>query len=211
MQKHKKKTLGAICLLAVAAMTAVAHAIPSPNASAVSSSMSATDTITVTVYDKYATVNVDVPQQNEIITDPEIDIHYDYSSARAIHFVLSFDGITIDEWTDEGLDYMVPGESTHHTDLPYFGDYVLEWQALGAAPGLSSEGSVEFKRYATKVVFVGFTKDNEPVFDIYYINEVESVGIQIYTNAGVPLFNPELKFPSSTDLRYRQIDPEGAF
>ena len=204
-----KKIIGTACLGLVALMTLCAHAVPNQTASAVSGATSATDTITVTVYDKYASVTINNPKPDDIITDPYVDIDYDYSSTRAIHFVLTRDGEVVDEWTDDGLDYMVPGHKQHRSNLDDFGDYVLTWQAMGAAPSLESEGSLEFKKYAVKVVFVDFTKDNDPIFDIYYINEVESIDVQIYTDTGIPMFDPALKLPSSTDLRYRQIDPKG--
>ena len=200
--KLKKKICGTVCLGLVALMTLCAHAVPDQKASATSGVTSVTDTITVTVYDKYASVIINNPLQDDIITDPYVDIDYDYSSTRAIHFELTHDGVVVDEWTDDGLDYMVPGHKQHRSNLDDFGDYVLTWEAAGAAPGLESEGSMSFKRYATKVVFVGFTDNNEPIFDITYLNDVKQLDIQIYDDAGNPLFQPVINYPSSTDTRY---------
>lgn len=207
MKKLNKHILGIICLALVALMTLVASSIPSPNASALDID-TVVQEITINVYDKYAYVHPTNLNEGDVIIDPVFDIDFEYASATNIEFTLYKDGVEVGTYTYTPESYEEIGNFTYPVNLAKeYGDYVLTWHASGAAAPLDTEDSIYFTHAASRITYVGTDENGNPIYDIDFANDVESVVIQIYDENGNPIFNPALVYPSDTD-RFNRIGDE---
>lgn len=215
MKRLKKRILGLLGLIAVIIMTAVAYSMPTNAAEDLTTIV---QEITVSVYDKYPTIEITSFNDGDIYLEDILNVEYNYSNASRVEFELKrTDGTIIDSWTDD-LGHFEPGTVptgtvNHDLDLAShgYGEYILSLKAVGGSEYLTFEDSMLIKFYAIQVIYIGDTANGEPVFDIYYRKEADKVAFDIYTEAGVPLFDPILTYPSATDKRYYLIDPTGAF
>lgn len=202
MQKTKKQILGAFGLGLVAAMTAVAFALPTPDASAVSSG---DVVLKVVVNSAVPTVVVQTPSDGEEFTTSQIPISSAYSKAATVHYTLTYidaNGVR----TDYTLpDYIAATSGTadgvHSWTLDLnnyggqYGQYILS----------STVGAVsDYVSFTYKSVNIdpGVTIDpatGNPIIRVSYSDDVCSLKIQAYnkvTNAA--LFNPEYVYTIPT-------------
>ena len=81
MKRQRKNLFGILGLFAVAAITAYASCLPTPEANA--QTTNGTTTITVKVINKaYPAANIATPKDQEIITDPKFDLEYTFTDAE---------------------------------------------------------------------------------------------------------------------------------
>lgn len=79
MKRQRKNLFGILGLFAVAAVTAYASCLPTPEANA---TVNGTTTITVNVINKtYPTANITNPKDGDKVTDPNVDVAFTFTDA----------------------------------------------------------------------------------------------------------------------------------
>ena len=119
MNKNKKRILGLLGLVLVAAMTIFAIFLPSSEASA-TDNYSSTDTINVRVVGDSINVDIKEPKNGSVFVAPKQILSFDYENARIIHAnILNKDTGQIHNLVDEDVGY-IPG--TKQVDLDLLGN-----------------------------------------------------------------------------------------
>lgn len=221
MNKLKKQILGMVGLAIVAAVTMVAYTIPASGVGATE----VTETIIVHVASQYATITPTNIKDGDIIYDDSFAVSYDHESAMYACFSLSYNGTIIGNWTEVYSDF-VPAEcgkypeGEGYTDptsgsasLPAFdlgsnyGEYVLSWRAYSNLPALSQDDSLSFYHQAAAVRYVGTTDENEPIFDVFFNDIVDSINIDILNEEeDKSIFDKIIVYPKDSGSRYELIE-----
>ena len=215
MKKTQKQVLGFLSLGVVAAMTAVAIALPSPGASAVSS---VTDTIVVRVLAGTPDVNIGGITSGAAFADSKQTISVAYENVTNVTAVLKYTDLDGNEKTieiaNEDLDINVPGYLTFDidfSDAEYgYGDYTLTVTGMGD-DGNRDEDIITFS-------YIPFTADlnededsNKTSVDLDYTpddgtgtgeNSVAKFVIEVYDGEGnlVSPLSPITVLPPETNV-----------
>ena len=132
MNKNKKRILGLLGLVLVAAMTIVAIFLPSSEASA-TDNYSSTDTINVRVVGDSIDVSIKEPKNGSVFVTPEQTLSFDYENAKTIHAnILNKDNGQTHSLVDEDVAY-IPGSKQIDLNLldeGYgYGEYLITVRA----------------------------------------------------------------------------------
>ncbi len=133
MRKTKKKVLGLLGLILVAAITCFAASLPGPKATAVSSF---TDTIVVRVVGNTPDVNITSPENEAIFVDPNAEVHFDYENVRTATAELTYTDLDGNEYSESIAEWQLnydAGDSTITINLNNYGygDYLVKITGIG--------------------------------------------------------------------------------
>ena len=166
MKKTHKKILGFAGLAVVAATTAVAVALPGPEASAATSS-SMTDNISVRVVGHSPEITILAPPSGSTSSNPEQEVKFDYQGVSNVVVKIEYtdlDGVkttaTIDSITMSEDDYGTYDNVFNMLNLGFgYGDFVLTVEGDGAV-GADSD-SVSFGYYPVDSGIEQDTKEDD--------------------------------------------------
>ena len=182
MHKRKKRLLGLIGLVVVAAITWFASTLPTPMASANSS---ATTEITVTVYSVVPNVVIE-PLGTKVMA--AVDVESIYSNVTEVEYRLLYDdGVAHDELIEMFYPPIPPGENTASgtrtltVNLPSYGDYTVKAIARNTHDGGFSEDLVDVRFVPLNPQSAGNDENGNPEVQLDYDPTVVcSVRLQAY-------------------------------
>ncbi len=229
MRKTKKQLLGLAGLAAVGIMTAVAYAMPSPNAAAANeygyecNDNDSDPTNDCAKYDSGSQVQVTVtegnpaistlhPQDGSTFIDPLVEIATNYSEVTKIDYYLTYvdqNGSTQRVDLNSYSPTETSGIHKFEVDITQYGygEYTLHSTAHGYN-GAVREDTVKFNYRAIRANFTGETADNgDPVLKIESNNDVDKLLVSIYDKSGKPLFVDENGKEVPIKLDRDDIDP----
>ena len=199
MQISKKHLLGIGGLAAVAAMTAYASTIPTPDAGAVSAATGQVK-VSVNIYGEDPEVRITTIKDGDTFVDGNITIGAIYVVAESLDYKLCKNYGTPDEYcADLGANgtyhpETVPesGERAFDFDLDSdpklgFGDYVLT-VTNHSYGGAIVEDAVSFKYVPLKMTTVGTAENGDPIVEVEYGPKIGSFDLQAKDKDGKPLF-----------------------
>lgn len=202
MQMSKKHLLGIGGLAAVAAITAYASTIPTPDAGATSTSGQVK--VSVNVYGEDPEVRITTIKDGDVFVDGNINIGAIYVIAVSLDYKLCKNYGTPDEYcANLGADgtyhpATVPesGERAFDFDLDSdpnlgFGDYalVVTNNSLG---GAKVEDAVSFKYVPLKITTIGTAENGDPIVEVEYGSKIGSFDLQAKDKDGKSLFDEPL-------------------
>ena len=233
MKKTKKQLLGLAGLAAVGVMTAVAYAMPTPDAAAAEQTTyecndSDSDPnndcakgdggaqVQVRVSEGNPAITITSPQDGSNLSDSDVKVAGTYSEVTKIDFYLTYkknNGVTSDDVTHRvDLDSFTPTETSSGTyafnvDIAQYGqgDYTLHVLAQGYN-GATREDTTTFSyRAMTVEVDPETTPNGDPSVDITIDDQVDKVMVQVY-NKNEPLFKDENGDPKFIEVSRDDID-----
>lgn len=231
MQKTKKQLLGLAGLAAVGIMTAVACAMPSPDAAAISGDIThgyeCDDSVPgnecakgndgtqvqVVVSEGNPTVNTASPQDGSTLVDPMVKVSTNYSEVTQIDYYMNFKN---DAGVIRRIDLAsftpteTSGVHTFNVDISSYGygEYTLYSTAHGYN-GATREDAVTFNYRAASVSVNPETGSNgDPSIDVAVDEDVDKVLIQIYDKNGNPIFVDKDGNETPIEVDRKDIDPE---
>lgn len=234
MRKTKKQLLGLAGLVAVGIMTAVAYAMPTPDAAAAeqttyecndndadpSNDCAKGDSgaqVQVVISEGTPSVSNTSPQDGSMLSDPIVKIAGTYSQVTQIDFYLTYtknngtgsDGIV----RRVNLSPYIPatteaGTYAFDADLtPYGqGDYTLHVSAKGYNGSDTSDTTSFSYRAMTVEVDPETTPNGDPSVDLTIDQTIDKVYVQVYDKDN-PLFKDENGQPLSIEVSRDDIDP----
>lgn len=202
MQISKKHLLGLGGLAVVAATTAYAATIPTPNAGAASAGGNAE--VVVDVYSSNPQVEITSIKDGDVFTTENLYIENTYSDASKIEYVLY-------KKTDHGLVYADLGENAEYIpptftesgrrgfnfnlnsseDLGY-GEYVVEVTVYSGSSKV--QDMVSFKYVPVKLTVIGEDENGDLVVDVDYDENVNTFDVQLTDENGNPILDPALTY-----------------
>lgn len=234
MRKTKKQLLGLAGLAVVGVMTAVAYALPTPDAAAAEqTTYECNDSdadpsndcakgeggaqVQVTVNEGNPSVSNTSPQDGSQLSDPIVKIAGNYSEVTKIDFYLTYKKNNGAESSDVinrvDLESFIPTETAagsyaFDADISQYGqgDYTLHVIAHGYN-GATREDTVTFSyRAMTVEVDPETAKNGDPAVDITIDSTVDKVLVQVY-DKNEPLFKDENGNPKPIEVSRDDIDP----
>lgn len=192
MKKTKKRILGLLGLILVAAMTTIAILLPEPNVSATDMS-SATDVILVRVVGDVPDVQITSPANEATFITPEQSLAFNYENVSDVTVEVDYtnkDDITTSYTIDNfDADYN-PGDKTYNINLlgdNYgYGDYLIRVTGDGYNIESVAEDLVEF-HFIPVYGEVEDEADDSIYLNLYYDTEnenISTIGINIYDEDG---------------------------
>lgn len=234
MRKTKKQLLGLAGLAVVGVMTAVAYAMPTPDAAAAEqTTYECNDNdddpsndcakgdggaqVQVTVSEGTPSVSNTSPQDGSLLSNPIVKIAGTYSQVTQIDFYLTYksnngtgsDGVVHRVDLNSYVPTTETGSYAFDTDLtPYGqGDYTLHVSARGYNGSATPEDTVSFSyRAMTVEVDPETTPNGDPSVDITIDKTIDKVYVQVYDKDD-PLFKDEDGKPLSIEVSRADIDP----
>ena len=199
MQISKKHLFGIGGLAAVAAITAYASTMPTPEAGAVSS-VSGQVRVSVNVYGEEPEVRITTIKDGDVFVDSNITIGAIYTVAESLEYRLCKNYGTPNEYcADLGADgTYIPGTTPESGERAFdfdldsdpnlgFGDYVLT--VINHAGSGEVEDAVSFKYVPLKITTVGTAENGDPIVEVEYSSKVDSFDLQAKDKDGNPLFD----------------------
>ncbi len=191
MQKTRKQILGIAGLLAVGVMTAVACAMPTPNAAAAEGDHNVD--INVTIREGAPRIKINSPLDNSSTLDPTVTTSYTYEDVVRVetHLIYTDDsGKEIDTIIDTFVPTEKYGTRSFPTDLSSLGYRDYRIKTVGYSNGgTAREDTVSFNYRAIKADFDrGVNEKNDPILSVEANADVEKVQVQVYGKDGKPLF-----------------------
>lgn len=217
METHTKKhILGFVGLVGVAAMTAVAYTLPTPDAAAVASA-SAEVTYSVEVHEKAAVTLAD-SLDGMVFAESPIIIKSNYSETAKLRYYLTYIDASGNQVTEQlvrttctsgdcsSLQYLAGADEfvLDLNDYAGYGKYQLHVVADGVQS--TNEDYATFEYSAGAPADQGTDENGNPIIDIKVDDNVKYVDIQVYDEDGNPLFVDENGNP--TPIRV-QVDENG--
>lgn len=231
MRKTKKQLLGIAGLAAVGVMTAVAYAMPAPDAAAVSGNTNgyecdnsqpgnecastdggATVNVTVIPDPETPSVTTSSPKDGSTLIDPEVKITTSYSKVLRIDYVLSYrnlDGTTHEVSLDSYTPDKESGIHEFATNIAQYGygEYTLRTTAHGYN-GVTREDNLTFNYRAILANFEEKSADNnDPILKVNSNSDVEKLIVSVYNKAGEPLLVDESGKEVPIVVERKDIDP----
>lgn len=190
MQKTRKQILGIAGLLAVGVMTAIACAMPAPNAAAIGDSKV---DVNVTIREGAPRVKLESPLNDSSSIDPNTSVVYSFEDVVRVetHLIYTDDsGAVIDTIIDSYTPTEKYGTRSFSTDLSSLGYREYRIKTVGYSnAGTTREDTVSFNYRAIKADFDrGVTANNDPILSVESNADVEKVQVQVYDKDGKPLF-----------------------
>lgn len=233
MQKTKKQLLGIAGLAAVGVMTAVACAMPTPNAAAVSdytNGYECDDSQPGNECAKASTENgtsiqvrvVGDPDQSsanttgaldgKTVVDPDLEVSTSYNRVTQIDYYLIYKDAN---GTIRKIDLasFTPTEDNgiHRFTINLaqygYGEYTLHTNARGYNGVIVPEDVVTFNYRAVAASFNASADNNDPVLNIKSSSDVGKLLISVYNEAGDPLFVDKEGNEVPIVLNREDIDP----
>ena len=200
MKNTTKKLLGYAGLALVAAITAVAVAIPPSDANAESAETDVNVQITVNRRQEAPTVRIERPLDGSEFTNPDVTSGIYYGNVVKVEYALEYtdpSGNTVTDTLPEYNPASPTGTRDFNLDLSQYGygTFVLRVTVLGIN-GTTEEDAVQFAYNPIGATNGGSDEDTgEPIVKVDFDNTVCSIHFQAYnklTNAA--LFDPEFVY-----------------
>ncbi len=217
MLRRKKQLLGAVGLALVAMMTAVAWAMPAPDAAAVGETQSGSVGLTVRVQGegRQPKVSIDSLDMDDIVVTKSFKVRISYALARdlnGLHVYLKDNGAVAEVGAVTGrvaqpgeIELPLDGcnvtysEDTQSCDIQYTLDADLSpeqrvWSYTTRAEvfspeGLTTQDIVNFFYQSAHIVFNGeFAANGNPYVDVLLNPDVDKIQIQVFDKDGNKVF-----------------------
>lgn len=208
MKKTKKKLLGILGLVLVAAMTLIASATPSPEAMATSS---VTSTIRVIVYDQFPAVSITSPSDLSVTVNKDLTVGFLYENVRYVDLYLDYvdeDGedvsVLAGTFSPDPADldptlHIASGNAEITVDLNNFGgynDYIVTLKARGVET--YDEDLIEIIYSPYNITETGSAENKDPITTVDYNEDVRQFYITAFDKDGSALFSAPISYTPET-------------